>query len=162
MELTKYNPRRAGGWSAAVRTAVLATAIAASVALIGPVSPADAAGNSWEGKNPYATGCASGARSLGTWRAMGTWGEVAAYIEVRHSDRCGTAWLLATTPHSQYSGTTSYIWNPGQPAQWVRLENSGYRYTLMVDDRPGVQTCFGTHVYRYTHWYSWNFHLCYY
>jgi hypothetical protein len=138
---------------------VLATAIA--VALLGPVGPAQAAGNGWVGRNPYTTGCASGARHLGTRQAWGPSGEVAAYIEVWHSDRCGTAWLLAITTSPRYSGTTSYIWNPNRPAQAVRLESSWYRTTMMVDDRPGMQTCLGTHVYRYGQWFAWRFHVCY-
>ena len=141
-----------------------ATAIAllTAMAITVTVNPAHAASIGWAGKDPYSTGCSSGARYLGTWRAWGPWGEVAAYVGVWHSDRCGTAWLDAIAPTSTYIGTTSYIWNPGKPAQAVRLDSSWYRNSSMVDDRPGVQTCLGTHVYRYGRWFAWNFHLCYY
>lgn len=121
-----------------------------------------AAANPWAGVYPYGSPCTSNARQLGTYRAWGPNGEVAAYIELYHSYNCGTAWVLATTPHTAYNGSEVSIWNPGQPSQRVRLTaHSGYVATRMVDDRPGIETCVGTQVYRHGRHYQWQMQLCY-
>lgn len=121
---------------------------------------ASAAPNPWVGVYPYGSPCTQSVRHLGTYRAWGPNGEVAAYIELYHSDTCGTAWVLATSvrPHD---GSEVSIWNPGQPSQRVTLASDTYRATRMVDDRPGVETCVGTQVYRYGRWYAWQVQLCY-
>ncbi|WIV57981.1 hypothetical protein [Amycolatopsis nalaikhensis] len=135
----------------------------AGLSVVGPqtAQAASCYGPSCAGQSASATGCSQGARYLGTWRAWGTNGDVAAYVEVYHSDACGSAWLLVAVPFNAYLGTVSTIWNPGKASQPARPGAGAWAPSPMVDDRPGVQTCFGTQVYRYGAWFQWQQHACY-
>lgn len=144
----------------AARMAVVGAIVAATLTAGAP--PASAAGNYYEGQSPYASRCSDDARWVGSYQAWGAWGDVGAYVEIYHSDRCGTAWALAAVPFSAYNGTTVSIWNPGGPSRTVAPRSgAGYVATAMVDDRPWIQTCTGTQVYRYGSWFAWRMGFCY-
>jgi hypothetical protein len=114
------------------------------------------------GKNPLTENCVTGARYLGTYRAWAPSDDVAAYIELYHSDHCGSAYFMAISPFQQTTGTTTSIWNPGGPSYRVRENTNGYQYSMMVDDVPGVTTCLGTQVYyNYGQYYQWQMQICY-
>ena len=114
------------------------------------------------GKSPQHENCVAGARHLGTYRAWAPQGEVAAYIELYHSDHCGAAYFMAISPMRDTEGTTTSIWNPGGPSHRVRENTNAYQYSTMVNDIPGVTTCLGTQVYyNYGHYYQWQMHTCY-
>lgn len=141
---------------------VVAAAAVTGASLLANVPAAHSAGNPYEGQSAYTSGCSQGARFIKSYVAYGAWGEHAAYVEVYHSDRCGTAWALAAVPHRTYNGSVVSIWNPGGPSRTVApLSGHGYVPTAMVDDRPGIETCVGTQVYRYGQWFAWRMGFCY-
>jgi hypothetical protein len=112
------------------------------------------------GKNPATEGCVTGNRYLGNFNAWAPNDQLAQYIEVHHSDHCGSAWLTVTLPStSDTEGTTASIWNPGGPSYSVK--DGSFTDTAMVNDVPGVTTCLGAQVYYYGSYYQWEQLKCY-
>ncbi|MEV4347007.1 DUF2690 domain-containing protein [Actinoplanes sp. NPDC049596] len=143
-------------------TAFVAMAGGLAVATTEPAAAAGCYGPTCTGRAPGASGCLGDQRRIDARQAWGTNGDVAAYVEVWHSNACGSAWLLTAVPFSAYNGTTSWIWNePGTSQEVIGRVNTGFVPSPMVDDRPGIKTCFGTQVYRYGAKYTWNFYRCY-
>jgi hypothetical protein len=143
-------------------TAVAMMAFGLVAVTTAPAAAAGCYGSACVGRAPGASGCTADQRRIDAQRAWGTNGDVAAYLEVWHSDACGSAWLLLAVPFSAYNGTTSWIWNePGTSQGVVGRVGTGFVPSPMVDDRPGVKTCYGTQVYRNGAQYTWNFYRCY-
>jgi hypothetical protein len=111
------------------------------------------------GKNPASGNCVTGNRYLGNYNAWAPNGELAAYVEIHHSDHCGAAWLTVTVPTQDTEGTTTSIWNPGDPSYGVT--DGFFTDTAMVDDVPGVTTCLGAQVYYLGQYYQWQLLKCY-
>jgi hypothetical protein len=111
------------------------------------------------GKNPTTENCTAGNRYLGNFNAWAPNDEVAAYVEIHHSDHCGAAWLTVTVPSQDTNGTTTSIWNPGERSYSVT--NGFFTDTAMVDDVPGITTCLGAQVYYLGRYYQWQLLKCY-
>jgi hypothetical protein len=82
-----------------ILVATLTLLLSAGVAVAANPSAASAAtcsGHGCDNKDPNATGCASGANSLGSRNVVDT-GIIIGVVEARYSPACGTRWVRTTS-----------------------------------------------------------------
>jgi hypothetical protein len=118
-------------------------------------------GSSCAGADPYYSGCSANASQVGsTWHVNDAWGYLAAYVHVWHSNICQSLWADAVGVNPGETGQLS-VWNPGRASQTCWWGYAGGCRTRMIDDRWGIQSCWGSQVYLYGQWNVWRYLYCY-
>lgn len=121
--------------------AAAAAAMALGGVLLAAV-PANA--NPLDGTDPNATGCASGASTIGSYYATDGLGHNVGLMEVRYSPSCGTNWVRFTnyvggyaTKHVAIAPSAGYepgaVVNTTDPGAVVSYSNQIYAPTSCID-----------------------------
>ena len=134
--------------------------VVAGLTLVGPASPAAAAGcitTSCDYQDPYAMGCAGDAQTVRTYHAY-YGSSYKGRVEIRYSAVCRAAWVRVTTS-GPYGWHNASIWRPGGPgvdSSYISPNSTGYSRMI---GRSG-QVCVGANVPRTWYAYSWYFFGC--
>lgn len=105
--------------------------IALATMLVMPAGPAQAAtcsGYGCDGRDPVATGCASGTvTNTGTTYIYNSAGQPLAYLELRYGAACGTNWGRITRVGSA-SSIYVYVYRPNPYASTITYGGGGSSY----------------------------------